>query len=744
MGYWELGIQEGFLMMKKKSIKCFCALLLTVALMCGLVPITVMADDYYTAPANDTDVTYIKEDGTSDVVKAGTYTVLTAETTNLTTGWYVAKTSWDGFKPNKRIEITGDVKIVIENRAFFYIPYGIHVSYGNSLTMYASVLYGGEIRDDLRAQGNPRSNLSSKTAIIGGNEGEANGAIKLVNISYYQTNAPADAPVIGTGGATGDGYIDLPSDPNPILIYGGQYVLTSGERAAAIGGGYHASSSPIYLYNADQMVAYGRAGGAAIGGGLGGCCSEIVIDIRGNIVAQCMGSDGSFDTGSGAAIGDGAYATHTFSSSEPVISIRRGNVVAISEQGSALLLGKGAGNTNVPESAVSIYTEASVRILEEAGTSSNAHYSKDMTETWKFPGFELYACKHDHAHYEVENGQHLFVCEECRIPFDYEPHDFNDDLICKDCGYGASVVLHSVATVLTGKIQFRYTLSLSDEIKADPNAYLCFTDCDTGAEIKRIKVSELKPAADGSGRYYAFLPKCIVDFRESTKLKVYRSNGQLASLYSARGINLTDSGFNYSLDGYAISTTAYHDQAMVDVAYGIRHYGIGSRRIMGEYEYENVLSEIMDSVSLEDLTPYKATTSQNKSEVAGLKNSTIRLKLDSDNTLRVTFYLNAGENVSDYKFYLGAEGGTASEVTPVSLGSNAYAIDVKALSVRELADKYNFSIERGGKVYTVTACALSYAYTSVKSGTDEKVQFGKAFYNYYVTANYYLNKIGNE
>ena len=730
-------------MMKRKSIKCFCALLLTVALMCGFVPLTVLAADYDTPPANDTDVTYYKEDGTSDVVEAGTYTVLTPDTTNLTTGWYVAKSGWQGFRPLARVEISGDVKIIIENYASFYISYGIHVSYGNSLTMYASNPGSAYISLDF-GSGTPVSNLSSKTAIIGGNAGETNGTIKFVNICFYQATAPADAPVIGTGGAMGDGYIDLPSDPQPISFYGGSMVLNGGSRAAALGGGYHASSSPIYLYNMDQMVAYGHDGGAGIGGGLGGCCSKIVVDIQGNVVSESFGLDGNTSTGSGAGIGDGENATHTFSSSDPIISIRRGGVVSISGQGNSFLLGKNAGNTNVPENAVSVYASASVRILEKGGSNADAHFTKDMTETWKFPGIELYACRHDHAHYEVEDGRHLFVCEECRTPFDYEVHDFNDDLICKDCGYGASVVLHSVATVLTGKIQFRYTLSLSDEMKADPNAYLCFTDYDTGAEVKRIKVSELKPAADGSGRYYAFLPKCIVDFRESTNLKVYRSNGQLASLYSARGINLTDSGFNYSLDSYAISTTAYHDQAMVDVAYGIRHYGIGSRRIMGEYEYENVVSEIMDSVSLEDLAPYKATTSQNKSEVAGLKNSTIRLKLDSDNTLRVTFYLNEGENVSDYKFYLGAEGGTASEVPPVSLGSNAYAVDVKALSVRELGDKYTFSIQRDGKTYSVTACALSYAYTSAKSGDPNKIQFGKALYNYYEKANYYLNTTGNE
>ena len=46
--------------------------------------------------------------------------------------------------------------------------------------------------------------------------------------------------------------------------------------------------------------------------------------------------------------------------------------------------------------------------------------------------------------------------------------------------------------------------------------------------------------------------------------------------------------------------------------------------------------------------------------------------------------------------------------------------------------------------YSVTACALSYAYTSAKSGDPNKIQFGKALYNYYEKANYYLNTTGNE
>ena len=62
-------------------------------------------------------------------------------------------------------------------------------------------------------------------------------------------------------------------------------------------------------------------------------------------------------------------------------------------------------------------------------------------------------------------------------------------------------------------------------------------------------------------------------------------------------------------------------------------------------------------------------------------------------------------------------------------GNNGYLL-VENIAAPNLDISHTFTVTDGADTYTVTASALSYAYTSVKSGTEARRDLGKALYLY--------------
>ena len=65
---------------------------------------------------------------------------------------------------------------------------------------------------------------------------------------------------------------------------------------------------------------------------------------------------------------------------------------------------------------------------------------------------------------------------------------------------------------------------------------------------------------------------------------------------------------------------------------------------------------------------------------------------------------------------------------------------MKNIAAPNLDTPHSFTVTDGEDTYTVTASALSYAYTSAKNGTEARQNLGKALYLYNQAAN---NKFGN-
>lgn len=227
----------------------------------------------FTMPEGDVEIVcsfgvpvpYVDAAG-NDMTPVTDYTVLTADMTELSNGWYVAQGS---LTISERMAVSGSVNLILCDGAVLTVPKGITVDSGNALVIWQQ---RGEATGQLIAQGSVPTNYAG----IGGSPAQ---------IASAQYNY----------------------DSGSITINGGVITAKGGYRAAGIGGGYYRHGGTITI-NGGTVNATGNLYGAGIGGGdarTGG-----VITINGGTVNATGGKD--YDGGiyySGAGIGGGRNAS---------------------------------------------------------------------------------------------------------------------------------------------------------------------------------------------------------------------------------------------------------------------------------------------------------------------------------------------------------------------------------------------------------------------------------------------------
>ena len=256
---------------------------------------------------------------------------------NLTDGWYVIDRNLTELY---RVEVTGDVNLIVCNGVKAYYLRGIHVPKGSSLTIYGQRGNTGELicqeKPQFKYEGDE---YECSDAGIGGDDGEKercgditiNGATVLAGGGIHHSAAigGADAQPNGKitinggivnakvkyGGHTGEGFAEevyaaaigtgggwntqsLKETPGEITINGGNVTAIAANKAfgAAIGSGYYIKGGPKITINGGVVNAY-SATGAAIGGGeRSSGYGDIIIN---------GGSVHAVSTGKGAGIGGG-------------------------------------------------------------------------------------------------------------------------------------------------------------------------------------------------------------------------------------------------------------------------------------------------------------------------------------------------------------------------------------------------------------------------------------------------------
>ena len=240
-----------------------------------------------------------RANGVKRIDSAGAYSVVT-----LNSGWYIVN---GNVTIQNRIEIDGDVNIILPDDKTLTCYDGIHNGKGNSLT-----IWGQE---------------------------KGNGFIDSFQPSAYQA---------GIGG-------NRKEDGGTFILHSGRVDTDAGEEGAGVGGGQHGDGGIIRIYGGEvygegddaDMTDGFFAGGAGIGGGQDRDAGYIEIN-GGNVRGR--GGIGNFDAGAGIGSGSGNDVNGG------TIVINGGSVNAVSEQDGAGIGGgtfSGAGNITINGGVVS-------------------------------------------------------------------------------------------------------------------------------------------------------------------------------------------------------------------------------------------------------------------------------------------------------------------------------------------------------------------------------------------------------
>lgn len=251
-----------------------CAAILCGALVCAMLPSTGFAEGADTSYFCDENG--VRYDIPQEMV------VVEDETTSWNgeggEAWYVVN---EDAEISERVEVSGTVNLVLCDGATLTAEKGIHVTGGNSLTIYGQEAGDGRIY----------ATAIEEQAAIGGNIDEP-GGILTINGGTIDANGGVNAAGIG-GGFGGKG------TAGNITINSGNVYAKGGIQAAGIGGGIYASGvgdGEKIVINGGEVEAIGGSNAAGIGGGMSGVGGDIEIN-GGSITAK--GINGGAGIGSG-------------------------------------------------------------------------------------------------------------------------------------------------------------------------------------------------------------------------------------------------------------------------------------------------------------------------------------------------------------------------------------------------------------------------------------------------------------
>ena len=285
------------------------------------------------------------------------YTVLSsvADTSNVTLSngvWYVLDSDRTY---NNRIEISGEVNIILVNNYKLSCMKGIHVGENATLNIFGQPRYLGNKLGELHAEVNLSDNspiggnnderagvinifsgkvdaiaYSSYSAAIGGGRNKYNlsedyGSVKSINIYGGEVSAINNNFGAGIGGGEYGGVSWSEENGSGINIFGGK-ITTQGQEGAGIGSGPKATGTKGTIsIRGGSIDAVGYGSSAAIGSGMNSSNGKICI-YGGTVKAVAKGTETT-----GAGIGSGYKASQTGE-----IHIYDGVVYATSLQGAGI------------------------------------------------------------------------------------------------------------------------------------------------------------------------------------------------------------------------------------------------------------------------------------------------------------------------------------------------------------------------------------------------------------------------
>ena len=388
--------------MQKKRFRKICALLLSVALMCGILPATVIADGDPDPNVTYVDVNYYRGGSTDTLPLTKTCEVINDDRaevvltdTGYTNGWYVINNT-DYYTFDGRISVSGNVNLILANFAPYQPTGGISVNDGNSLTVYRGADGAVGLLGIYSL-----SNEYLGCAGIGGDSGYTNGNITICGGSSINA--------CGNGGAgIGSGANATSSSIGTVRIDGGNVAgfTNDGSFAAGIGGGDGSVAAPVVINGGSVSGSAWRGQYAAgIGSGRNGVFNSVTI--KGGVVI----ANGGFEA---PGIGSGVIDSPVNNNAK--ISISYARVLSRAGQNSTEAKAfysakKGAGG-DVYSGTLSVTSKEYGVIYADNNYGDDAHHPEftkvTASEALNYKWVEVCAC----IHYDEDDNR---ICDECGL-----------------------------------------------------------------------------------------------------------------------------------------------------------------------------------------------------------------------------------------------------------------------------------------------------------------------------------------
>ena len=313
--------------------------------------------------------------------------------------------------------------------------------------------------------------------------------------------------------------------------------------------------------------------------------------------------------------------------------------------------------------------------------------------------------------------------------FDFENTAITEDITLKavwEENAEETVIIKNANVEFSGKIRLKFAFIFPESVLADEGAYVTFEKA--GTTTKKL-VSE--GTADGDAIFF-IIPVPAPEFADDIVVRVFDGGDSRLTLKSEKGTDYTADGFTYSVRTYAQNKSeSGKTEEIRALAKALFDYGTAAQIYFEYGDFDGLsVDGAVSAVTEDDLAPYALTVTGTKPD--GVAGASITVAFDTDNTLRITFKTDGSKPIGSYTFLLD---GTEKKAT--KKGKNAY-LQIKNIAAPNLDTVHTFSVTDGTDTYTITACALSYAYTSVQNGDSNRQNLGKALYLYNRAADAYF------
>lgn len=294
-----------------------------------------------------------------------------------------------------------------------------------------------------------------------------------------------------------------------------------------------------------------------------------------------------------------------------------------------------------------------------------------------------------------------------------------------------SADVYGCSISLKGNIALNFYVIPSEELIADLDAYVMLGET-------KLLFSEATTRTVGEDTLYQFtLSLHAKQMNDVVTLRVYDGEDNLVALYRhSNDEDVTETGYSYSVQNYiqTVRETS-SDQKLIALVNAMSDYGSLAQAQFGYNADSRVAVQAdLNGVTAADVESFQAVKTEGTA--TGVSYYGTSLLLQSETVMRIYFTLDEGE-IGDYTFKLGSK-----KVTPVQSDGKWY-VEIANISAKDLDKTYTLTVSSAeGKIVTVKASALSYAYTVLNGGSDEAslIDLVKGLYLYNQAANAYFGK----